>query len=525
MASSLHRRFTNSRSAPKGIEGVQHHNDTVYFVLIGSKQKLKKTEIEDILGLRSFNRLHFFKCDSHKVYQIAFSYLMRHGRKIDTLEIYTESDMSSFSTALIQFIASAACSDLIKLSIHSPSDFDIEPLFSALTDSASLPQSLQCLQLQQLVINQAMKIDRAMAKYLLQSTVNTHTLQTLDLRNIRFSDKQTFDLSMALTQCLWSDQKRKRASQRCSITEFFFGGSDVWTGKGIQCMCDFIKYHHNLETLGIELLNGPKEKPFLSDDDRTNMGNFVLSIANHPSLQRLEIHHIQTYTLKMMGEQCEKRLKTATIKLNELFIQQVHQNTFANPMDHTVFPAISRLTKKIPWLQLLELRISVFCNLFEVKELCKLLPFCKHLNGLLFHCKLGEMFSKKQILGCVEHIVQTLKETKEKNVTQERQLIIDAIEQNLMIANEGNANVFHDIAVTVLSYADIAFAFDAGLLFFESTFLNKLDVKERIAAHEWLYNNWRRLPSNGQFMSDTRYRGARNKLFKFMQNVKQNNDK
>ena len=95
-----------------------------------------------------------------------------------------------------------------------------------------------------------------------------------------------------------------------------------------------------------------------------------------------------------------------------------------------------------------------------------------------FFCKLGEMFSAKQVAFCVEHIMDTLKAMKQRNVTQGRREIIGAIESSLVRANGGNVHVDRKIAVVVLSYADLAYAFDAGLLFFESTFLGKLDAKQ-----------------------------------------------
>ena len=203
--------------------------------------------------------------------------------------------------------------------------------------------------------------------------------------------------------------------------------------------------------------------------------------------------------------------------MTELYLQQVHQNTFVDAQDHTVLPSILKIAKKIAWLQLLQLKISIFCNLFEVKELCKLLPHCKHLNGLTFHCKMGEMFSKKQIGICVGHIVDTFKEMKEKNITQGRMDIINALEGNLIIANDGNKNIDRDIAICILSYADISYAFDAGLLFFESTFLTKLDIDDqaRVDANEWLMNNWKKLPYNGRNIKDERYKDARDKLAKY----------
>ena len=95
--------------------------------------------------------------------------------------------------------------------------------------------------------------------------------------------------------------------------------------------------------------------------------------------------------------------------------------------------------------------------------------------------------------------------------------IIEALESILVIANDGNKNVDKDIAICVLIYADISYAFDAGLLFFESTFLTKLDItdKARVNANEFLMNNWKRLPYNGRNMKDERYKDARDKLAKY----------
>ena len=130
------------------------------------------------------------------------------------------------------------------------------------------------------------------------------------------------------------------------------------------------------------------------------------------------------------------------------------------------------------------------------------------------------MFSKKQIVNCVGHIVDTFKEMKKQNVTGGRMQIIEAIESNLVLANDGNTNVDKDIAVVILSYADISYAFDAGLLFFESTFLNRAGFEGKVAANEWLLNNWKRLPFNGENMSDLRYKNARNKLMYFARRKK-----
>ena len=34
-------------------------DDTIYFINVGTKEKLKKSEIEDKLGLSTFDRLHY----------------------------------------------------------------------------------------------------------------------------------------------------------------------------------------------------------------------------------------------------------------------------------------------------------------------------------------------------------------------------------------------------------------------------------------------------------------------------------
>eukprot|EP01084_Bolivina_argentea_P011592 21664_1 len=530
MAFDLHTRFTNLQAAPKSYQGLQHKENTIYFIKIGSKQKLKKSEIEDKLALTTFNRLHFYKCDLSKAYKTTFAYLIHNHRKITILEIEVIDGeiLSTFTNELIQFISSDSCSNLIKLSIRSNDTdlFDMEQLFTALMQSKSLQQNLQCIQFENMQINPAIKLDKTLSKYIFAASVDTKTLRTLDLRNMKFSGKQNYALAVALTSCLTYNSKKTTGSYSCSINKLFFGGSDQWTQKGVRLMCEFIKFNYNLELLGIELLNSPSDKPFISAADGTAMSVFVTSLDNHPALQRLELYHMQTYTLKVFGSQFEKRIKGDTMRLSELYLQQVHQNTLANPMDHSVFPAILKVTKRIPWLQLLELKISVFCNLFEAKELCKLLPFCKHLNGLSFHCKMGEMFSKKQILGCVNHIVDTFKEMKVKNVSRGRLEIIYALNSNLIIANNGDKNVDKLIPIVILSYADISYAFDAGLLFFESTFLQKLDLVDRIPANEWLLNNWKKLPYNGANMSDDRYRNARDKLIKFNKKVnKKSNSK
>eukprot|EP01083_Nonionella_stella_P168289 567746_1 len=527
MSVGLHTQFSSNRLLLKSQDGLQHKSHTMYFMNIGSKQKLKRSAIEDKLALSTFNRLHFFKCNLSKAYKTTFSYLMRNHRTINILEIYLIDDaiLQGLKHQLIEFILSQSCSQLVKLAIRSnaQSTFALEDIFGALSTSKALCNTLQCVQFEHIEFNRSVKLDKTLSKFLFNASVTSHTLATLDIRNLRFSAKQNFDLAQALTTCLWDSRKRKKISQSCSINKLFFGGNDEWSQKGIHLMCDFIKYNCNLEHLGIDLVHGARDKPFISAIDPTTVGIFVLSMDDHPALQRLEIYHLQTYTLITLGAQFEKRSKA--VRLTELYLQQVHQNTYANPMDHSVFPSILKMTKKIAWLQLLELKISVFCNLFEVKELCKLLPFCKHLNGLTFHCKMGEMFSKKQILICVEHIVETLKRMKQKNVSKGRMEIIDALEMNLVIANRGDSNIDQDIAVEILSYADISYAFDAGLLFFESTFLNKLDVMDRKEANEWLLNNWKRLPYGGKNMSDMRYKNARQKLVKLSGKIKNKNKK
>ena len=181
-------------------------------------------------------------------------------------------------------------------------------------------------------------------------------------------------------------------------------------------------------------------------------------------------------------------------------------------MDQTVLPAISQIAQRVSWLQLLELKISVYCNLFEAKELCKLLPLCKHLSGLRFHCQMGEMFSTKQIKGCVETITNTFKKMSDENVKEGRGKMLDAIEKSLVIANEGNRHIDKEIAVVILGFADICYGFGTGLLFFESTFLTKLDLKDRMECNDWLLSNWKKLPYNGRDISDERYQSARSRL-------------
>ena len=79
----------------------------------------------------------------------------------------------------------------------------------------------------------------------------------------------------------------------------------------------------------------------------------------------------------------------------------------------------------------------------------------------------------------------------ETNIKEGRGQILEVIERGLVAANEGNRNVDKDIAVVVLSFADICSGFDTGLLFFESTFLSKLDSKDRAECNEWLWGNWK----------------------------------
>eukprot|EP01083_Nonionella_stella_P039143 106461_1 len=527
MSVGLHTPLSSSRLLSKSEDGLQHKSDTIYFMNIGSKQKLKSSEIEDKLALSTFNRLHFFKCDLSKAYKTTFSYLMHNHRSINILEIFVIDDaiLNTIKHQLIEFILSESCAQLVKLGIRSNAQgsFALDDIFAALSTSKSLCKTLQCVQFEQMEFNRSVKLDKTFSKFLFNASVTSKALVTLDIRNLRFSAKQNFDLSHALTTCLWNARKRKKMSQLCSIRTLFFGGNDEWSQKGINLMCDFIKYNCNLEILGIDLVHGARDIPFIGTGDATTVGIFVLSLDDHPSLQRLEIHHIQTYTLIALGAQFAKRCRA--VRLSELYVQQVHQNTLANPMDHSVIPSIFRMTTKMPWLQLLELKISVFCNLNEVKQLCKLLPCCEHLNGLTFDCKMGEMFSKKQILNCVEHIVETFQQMKEKNVSKGRMDVIAALEANLVIANGGDTNVDNDIAQEILSYADISYAFDAGLLFFESTFLNKLDVIDRKEANEWLLNNWKRLPYGGKNMSDLRYKNARRKLVKLKQKIKSKTNK
>lgn len=52
-----------------------------------------------------------------------------------------------------------------------------------------------------------------------------------------------------------------------------------------------------------------RNRPFLCYTELTTIARFILSMANHPTMQRLELHHIQTYTLKAFGDQFAKRVK------------------------------------------------------------------------------------------------------------------------------------------------------------------------------------------------------------------------
>ena len=290
---------------------MEHNNDTIYFVGVGSKETMKKSEIEDKLGLSTFNRLHFFKCNLAKAYTTTFSYLVHNHHQITILEIINiDNDiLSKISQQLSQFLTSSTCENLIKLSIRSNdgSSYNLEELYKTLLHI----QSLQCIQLENMEINPAIKLDKTLFKYLYSSSVDTQTLRILDLRNLKFSGKQNYDLAQSLNNCLklGDINKKNKPSYACTISEFFFGGNDQWSSKGITLMCDFIKYNYNLEILGIELLHGPKDKPFVTAADPTAIGVFILSMDNHHSLQRLEIYHMQTYTLKMFGEQFEKRIQ------------------------------------------------------------------------------------------------------------------------------------------------------------------------------------------------------------------------
>ena len=119
--------------------------------------------------------------------------------------------------------------------------------------------------------------------------------------------------------------------------------------------------------------------------------------------------------------------------MSELYLHQVPENTGYDPGDHMVFPSLVKITAKIPWLQLLQIKLTVFCNLFETKQFCKLLKNCKHLNGVSFLCPIGEMFSNKQILNCVNEIVKIFKEIQSNYMKKEKNDIIQIIIMIILI--------------------------------------------------------------------------------------------
>eukprot|EP01084_Bolivina_argentea_P165677 287797_1 len=150
MSVGSHIPLSSSRLLSKSEDGLQHKSDTIYFMNIGSKQKLKSSEIEDKLALSTFNRLHFFKCDLSKAYKTTFSYLMRNHRTINILEIFVIDDaiLNTIKHQLIEFILSESCAQLVKLGIRSNAQgsFALDDIFAALSTSKSLCNTLQCVQ-------------------------------------------------------------------------------------------------------------------------------------------------------------------------------------------------------------------------------------------------------------------------------------------------------------------------------------------------------------------------------------------
>ena len=299
-----------------------HQDDTIYFTDIGLKDKVKTSDIEDILSSHTFEKLDFKRCNSSKVYKKTFAYLMHNHHQINTIQIDVihHSIFTSILSNLCDFLCSSSCSSLIELLITSDIFTpDLNNLLVTLSKSKSLQTSLQRLKIGTFgnaEKNASIKIDKTLSNFLFNASVTNKSLKVLNLRNIGFTAKQNYDLSFALCNCLWPNGKKKKRSNRCSITEFYFGGSDNWNQKGMEKMCRFIKYNRNLEILGVDLLNASKDRPFISDDDATSIGVFVLSINDHPSLQRLEVYHIQTYTLKVFGDQFENRIKGKSTKKN-----------------------------------------------------------------------------------------------------------------------------------------------------------------------------------------------------------------
>ena len=258
---TLQRQFSSSNSLPRKMQGMICEAETMYFVRMKSNDpiKIRNAEIQEKLADSSFDKLNFYDCTLSKAYKTTFNWLIRHHRPISQLEMNLIPDMNSF-LSLVEFLASTCCVSLRKLAIcPSVISGPLGPLMPELLDTIFSSQSpIECLQLQCISIQSNIRMDKAFASYIQTATVQSHILRILDFRRMPFYGRQTTDMSLALLHCL-SDKRelsqRNTGSMTCSISHLVFGGNDQWTLRGVEAMCNFIKFNHNLECVGVDLLN------------------------------------------------------------------------------------------------------------------------------------------------------------------------------------------------------------------------------------------------------------------------------
>lgn len=424
-----------------------------------------------------------------------------------------------------------------------------------------LKNSIEYLKFNNFFCQLKSKADVYLHSILLQSGINH--LKILDLRNMRLNGKQNRELANSLSLLVAPrDRKKKNKNKnnntnsknkntnanknndndnnknkmskidhkrqssnlfleksmfslnyRCSIEQLYIGGNDEWDANGIELLCNFIRYNGNLEIVGIDCRQMGRSSTLLNKVETSTMSLLILALNQHPSLYRLELYRIKPFVLVALSEQWERRCKN--IRISELYVDHVPEEGLTGPRDNLVLPAVARICANTPWLQFLELKMGIYFGHNDIAQLCTIINNCYHLSGILFDARSTlNPDHRKMIVNKLAKTVKN-KDIKENSVT-----MVDAI-YSVMCQATGIQNATKDLASLILSFADVSFAHNAGILLLDTNILNKrhLPIQDTKPLIESLLANWKKLPFGGIYYHDQRYMIQRTQLLDVNQKI------
>jgi len=496
---------------------IECKNNILYAVLIDdpkdARSNVKNKDIKKQLNValeEKLDEIYLYKCQNIKVYETIFNYCINNKIILSSINIQLIFDhrLPVIYKYIKQYLmTNELCVDLKKLAIQTlqtkkegmdTTQIILEDILDIISSSNILKSNIECLELNGFYIDPTIKTKLKALVYLdkyLNDNATRNALKILDLRNIILRNgKHTFQL----TKLLLSVKKT------CNINELYIGGQDAFNKNGIETLSEFIKNNNSLTTLGIEFLYST----LFSKGDKISVSSFIANaFGNNDKLKDLQLYHIRPIMLKWVGEIFNIRAKNCNIE--SLYIHQIGEDSGAGDYSHLVSGALVNLLKCFKSLKILRLKLGLYPGLKDIDQLSSIINGCVYLNCLEYNCPYKVGKSKSELNTMMKMVYKGIKSKNENNIIKnERDTIIKILDEYVYRSRQ--------ISILILSFCDLSFAFNTGLLVFTSNLFNKMDKNNKIRKDiiKLLSVNWAKLPNNGrgkQYFDDN-YQKYRNKL-------------